>query len=276
MKNIRFFLGFIIDVYKKNRLYFFLKFFLSILQGCFPVITALIPQFLLDAILIDNNLIYFLSYVILFVCLQFTIPFIYSLLDIALERLFSKLNVGITSEMLDRLYHMRYETFDKPENYNVIIRSFDFSTGAGVNTFNTFLDIMALAITLMSFAYIVGRFNWWILLIIGISVLINYFIGIKKTKENTLFKNNQTVRQRRVGYCKTIFLDKYQVRDMHFSKTFDYVKKSFEMNSHLYQKDLTNKNLKIMWLTQIGALLQMLVIAIIMLSFGNMLYKGSL
>ena len=179
MANFKTFFGFVFSVLKRNKLYFVIKIFLAVIQGLFPVVTALLPQYLLDSILVDNNFTYFLGYVILFVCLQFSMPFLYSAIEIWLEKLLLKLNIAITDDMMDVLYGMKYEIYDNPENHNIISRSFAFSTGAGVNTFNAFLDAVALNITLLSYAYIITKFNWLILLIVIVSVIINYFIGIK-------------------------------------------------------------------------------------------------
>ena len=274
MENYKTFFGFVFSVFKRNKLYFIIKVFLAIIQGLFPVVTALLPQYLLDSILVDKNFSYFLWYVLLFGCLQFSIPFLYSAIGIWLEKLLSKLNISVTDDMMNVMYNMKYEIYDNPENYNIINRSFAFSTGAGVNTFNTFLDMIALCITLISYAYIIAKFNWLILFIVVVSVIINYFIAIKKSKINITFKDKHTLIQRRIGHSKNIILNKYQVRDIHFNGTFGFVKKSFETNSVLYQKKLTQKNIKVLWLTQTGAMFQTIVTLFIMLSFGNMLYQN--
>lgn len=273
MRHFKTFFGFVFNIFKSNKLYLFLKVTLAILQGLFPVFTAVLPQYLLDAILVDKNFTYFLYYVVLFTCLQFLTPFLFAGISIWLDKLLHKLNVAITDDMLDRLYVLKYEIYDNPENHNIINRAFAFSTGAGVSTFNAFLDMVALSITLVSYAYIIAKFNWLILLTVIFSVIVNYFIAIRKSKINLKFKDEQTTLQRRIDYSKNLILNKYQARDIHFNGTYDYVKKSFESKSYIFQRELTKKNCSILWLTQTGALFQSILTLFIMISFGSMLYQ---
>lgn len=276
MLKFKVFFKFIYDIFKTNKIYLFTKAFLAVLQGIFPVITTILPQYLLDAILIDHNLSYFFSYVVLYVVLQFFVPFIYSIIEIYLEKLLFKVNLQVTNEMLDKIYYMRYENYDNPENSNIINRAFRFATGAGINTFNVFLEMIALAITLCSYAYIIARFNIFVLLFVLISVSINYLLMLKKTKRNVAFNDEHTQLQRRIGYYKNVLLNKTQARDIHFAGTFESLKTLYNSRSYEYNCKLVKKNLCVFGLNQIGSFFQNILILAIMVSFGILLYDGKI
>lgn len=273
MQNIRTFFSFIFSVFKNSKVYLFVKTFLAILQGVFPVVTTILPQYLLDSIIDDRNISYFIAYVILYVCLQFFVPFFYSIIEIWLDKLLFKVNIRITNDMLDKMYGMKYEYYDDPESSNIFNRAFGFVTGAGVNTFSVFLEMIALSITMCSYAYIIARFNLLILIIVIMSVAINYCIMLKRTKTNVSFNNYHTLFQRKSSYLKNVILNKYIARDMHFNDTFDNVKNQFNNVSFGYNRELVKKNISMFGLNQIGSIFQGILTLTIMLYFGNMLYE---
>ena len=273
MQNFRTFFGFIFSLFKTNKAYLLVKILLAIIQGIFPVTTAVLPQYLLDSIMVKQNISYFITYVILYVCLQFFVPFFYSIIEIWLDKLLFKVNIHITNEMLDNLYNMKYEYYDDPETSNIFNRAFEFSTGAGVNTFNIFLEMVALSITMFSYAYIIAKFNLLILIIIMMSIAVNYCLMIKKTKVSVSFNKNHTLSQRKSSYLKNVILNKYIARDMHFNETFNNVKNEFNNVSFEYNKELVKKNISMFGLNQIGSIFQGILTLTIMLSFGNMLFE---
>lgn len=274
MENVKIYFGFISNVLKKSKIYVCGKVVLSIIQGAFPVINALLPQYLLDSILIEHNIMYFVLYAILFVCLQFFVPFLYSFIGIGLDKVFKKIDIQITSEMLEQMYRMQYELYENTESSNVINRAFKFVTDSGVNTFNIFLEMIALFITLSSYAYIIAKFDWVILIMIMVSVAINYFLMLWRTRLNVAFNNEQTLQQRKVKYYKQLLLNKYQARDMHLNNNFFKFKESYQKESCDYNSKLNKKNLGVFVINQTGSLFQCVLTFVIMLSFGQMLYDN--
>ncbi len=276
MKNFRFFLGFIFNIFKTNKFFLIVKILLAVIQGLFPVANAILPKYLLDSILVQNNFSYFIMYAILVVCLQFFVPFIYSITEILVNKLLFKVNLQVTNKMLDDIYNINYGYYDNPETFNEFNRAFNFATDTGINTLDSFLKMIGLIITISSYAYIIAKFNLSMLIIIIGSIAINYLLMIRRTKLETLFKNEHALTWRKNNYFKNLIMNKYQAREMHFNDIFNFVKSEYNNGICKYNDKLIKKNLSVFGFNQFGAIFQGILTFFIIFSFGTLLYNKTI
>ena len=259
-------------MFRKNRLYVCTRIIMTIIQGFYPVINAVLPKYLLDAILVEQDWLYFIFYLVLAVSLEFTVPLVYSALKLCLDRFLFEVNVRVTTDMLDKVYGMYYGFYDDPETSNVINRAFGFATGSGVNTFQVFLDMIAQFITISSYIYIVAKFNWPILFLIAVSIVLNYLLMLKRTKLDVAFNNENVLQQRRMEYYKQLILNKNQAKDIHFNGNFKCVKDSYIKTSYRYNREFMKNNIRIFGLNQMGIFFQSALTFGMMFTFGHMLF----
>lgn len=102
------YLRFIASVYRNNKLFVLSKVFISVLAGLLSVVTAVLPKYMADAILIDNSEYGFIAYVLLYVLAQLIIGAVYNFVEIYINKSLIVVKAKCTEEVLERLYRMVY------------------------------------------------------------------------------------------------------------------------------------------------------------------------
>ena len=116
------YLRFIASVYRNNKLFVLSKVFISVLAGLLSVVTAVLPKYMADAILIDNSEYGFIAYVLLYVLAQLIIGAVYNFVEIYINKSLIVVKAKCTEEVLERLYRMVYANYEQPERRNCIGR----------------------------------------------------------------------------------------------------------------------------------------------------------
>lgn len=125
------YLRFIASVYRNNKLFVLSKVFISVLAGLLSVVTAVLPKYMADAILIDNSEYGFIAYVLLYVLAQLIIGAVYNFVEIYINKSLIVVKAKCTEEVLERLYRMVYANYEQPERRNCIGRAFRSATQTG-------------------------------------------------------------------------------------------------------------------------------------------------
>ncbi len=125
------YLRFIASVYRNNKLFVLSKVFISVLAGLLSVVTAVLPKYMADAILIDNSEYGFIAYVLLYVPAQRIIGAVYNFVEIYINKSLIVVKAKCTEEVLERLYRMVYANYEQPERRSCIGRAFRSATQTG-------------------------------------------------------------------------------------------------------------------------------------------------
>lgn len=118
------YLRFIVSVYRNNKLFVLSKVFISVLAGLLSVVTAVLPKYMADVILIDNSEYGFIAYVLLYVPAQRIIGAVDTFVEIYIHKSLIVVKAKCTEEVLERLYRMVYANYEQPERRNCIGRAF--------------------------------------------------------------------------------------------------------------------------------------------------------
>ena len=125
------YLRFIASVYRNNKLFVLSKVFISVLAGLLSVVTAVLPKYMADAILIDNSEYGFIAYVLLYVPAQRIIGAVYNSVGVYIHKSLIVVKAKCTEEVLERLYRMVYANYEQPERRNCIGRAFRAAAQTG-------------------------------------------------------------------------------------------------------------------------------------------------
>ena len=105
------YLRFIASVYRNNKLFVLSKVFISVLAGLLSVVTAVLPKYMADVILIDNSEYGFIAYVLLYVPAQRIIGAVDTFVEIYIHKSLIVVKAKCTEEVLERLYRMVYANY---------------------------------------------------------------------------------------------------------------------------------------------------------------------
>ena len=270
------YLRFIASVYRNNKLFVLSKVFISVLAGLLSVVTAVLPKYMADAILIDNSEYGFIAYVLLYVLAQLIIGAVYNFVEIYINKSLIVVKAKCTEEVLERLYRMVYANYEQPERRNCIERAFQFATQTGVASFNTFLTLIGTFITFTSYVYIIARHNWVTLVLLSISIVATYILQKRKAEYEYTMKRSLTTDERRTGYYKSAMLDKSLAKDIRYSGAFALLKQCYGRESKNYSDKLFRKSKKSYYYNQAISAIQLGLVFAVMVSFGQRLFHDSM
>lgn len=270
------YLRFIASVYRNNKLFVLSKVFISVLAGLLSVVTAVLPKYMADAILIDNSEYGFIAYVLLYVLAQLIIGAVYNFVEIYINKSLIVVKAKCTEEVLERLYRMVYANYEQPERRNCIERAFQFATQTGVASFNTFLTLIGTFITFTSYVYIIARHNWVTLVLLSISIVATYILQKRKAEYEYTMKRSLTTDERRTGYYKSAMLDKSLAKDIRYSGAFALLKQCYGRESKNYSDKLFRKSKKSYFYNQAISAIQLGLVFAVMVSFGQRLFHDSM
>lgn len=270
------YLRFISSVYRRNKLFFFAKVFISILSGVLTVVTAIIPKYMADAILIDHSEYGFLVYVLLYVLSQFVIAAIINWIELYIDKALVMVNARCTDDILDQLHRMIYANYEQPESRNCIERAFRFATQTGVTSFNTFLSLIGTMITFTSYVYIIAKHNWITLVLLTISITATYILQKKKAMYEYQMKRSMTTDERRINYYKSALLDKKLAKDIRYSGAFALIRQCFDRQSRDYSDKMFRKSRKLYLYNQSMTIIQLALVFAVMASFGQRMFHGNM
>lgn len=267
---------FISLVYRNNKLFVISKVFISILAGLLTVVTAVVPKYMADAILIDHSEYGFIAYVLLYVGAQLIISAVYSFIELYINKSLIVVNAKCTEDILEKLHRMVYENYEQPESRNCIERAFQFATQTGVASFNTFISLIGTFITFVSYVYIIARHNWVTLVLLTVSIIVTYILQKRKAEYEYSLKRNLTTDERRVGYYKSALLDRFLAKDIRYSGAFALLKQCYYNETRNYSKKLFKKSKKLFLYNQAISSIQLCIVFAVMVSFGRRLFSGSM
>lgn len=270
------YISFIASVYRNNKLFVISKVFSSLLAGALTVVTAVLPKYMADAILIDNSEYGFIMYVLFYVVAQLLVGAAYSFVELYINKALVVVNAKCTEDILEKLYRMAYVNYERPESRNCIERAFQFATGTGVASFNTFISLISTTITLVSYVYIIARHNWITLVLLTISIIVTYVVQKQKAKYEYSLKRSLTTDERRIEYNKSTLLDRFLAKDIRYSGAFPLIKQFYHDKTNSYSKKLFKKSKKLFLYNQAVSLIQLSIVFAVMVSFGKQLFYGSM
>lgn len=270
------YISFIASVYRNNKLFVISKVFSSLLAGALTVVTAVLPKYMADAILIDNSEYGFIMYVLFYVVAQLLVGVAYSFVELYINKALVVVNAKCTEDILEKLYRMAYVNYERPESRNCIERAFQFATRTGVASFNTFVSLISTTITLVSYVYIIARHNWITLVLLTISIIVTYVVQKQKAKYEYSLKRSLTTDERRIEYNKSTLLDRFLAKDIRYSGAFPLIKQFYHDKTNSYSKKLFKKSKKLFLYNQAVSLIQLSIVFAVMVSFGKQLFYGSM
>lgn len=270
------YISFIASVYRNNKLFVISKVFSALLAGALTVVTAVLPKYMADAILIDNSEYGFIMYVLFYVVAQLLVGAAYSFVELYINKALVVVNAKCTEDILEKLYRMAYVNYERPESRNCIERAFQFATRTGVASFNTFISLISTTITLVSYVYIIARHNWITLVLLTISIIVTYVVQKQKAKYEYSLKRSLTTDERRIEYNKSTLLDRFLAKDIRYSGAFPLIKQFYHDKTNSYSKKLFKKSKKLFLYNQAVSLIQLSIVFAVMVSFGKQLFYGSM
>lgn len=194
-------------IFRYNYLYIFISIIYSILQGILPIISMLLIQRLINAIQINTfeqkSFIIMIFIYITIESLQILISEIYNLYSTNFIKKFSKY---IEVKMINKANSLSIKDYENNTTYDLINRAQVQNGGTVINYFNSFISVLQQLITIGSATIIIALYKIWILLIVIIAPIIEFYFAQKIGKEQYRISVNRTSEERKCWYINYLML----------------------------------------------------------------------
>ncbi len=267
---------FIGSVYKRHRLFFMAKVVIALLGSAASIVTAVLPKYMADAILIDRSNYGFIFYVFLSGFIQLVLYTVVNFIQLYVEKASIIVKAGCSEEMLDNLYRMAYRNYEIPESRDCMDRAYYFATQTGVASFNTFITMVGSFVTFVSYIYILAKYNAITLLLLTVSITVTYILQKRKAEYEYSLRRSLTTDERRVGYYKSVLLDKQYSKDIRYSGLFPLLKSRFTEESKKYSDKVFKKKTRIFAYDTSMTAIHLAMSFAVTASFGSKLLDGSI
>jgi len=214
MTNFQVFKRFIKLAFKEDKVYFFAIIFQSLYSMGLTLFNVYSLKLILDSVVAksyQDSLIIGLFVVIVNLFLNFLSKLSTRLVDVGRIRLAKKLNLVIG----EKLMAIPYNYLEDPYYLDLKERAKFASENQGaVSQFMRFFtDLLQYSFTLISLAIVIVTFEWWIMIILIIAVILNLLININVMKFMVKFFRELIPINRRFGYLLSLLYDMRYSKD---------------------------------------------------------------
>lgn len=246
-------------IFEYNYLYIFISIIYSILQGTLPIISMLLIQKLINAIQIrslDQKKFIIIIFIYIFIeLLQIIIAEIYNLYSTNFIKNFSKY---IEVKMLNKANSLSIKDYENKATYDLINRAQVQNGGTVINYFNSFISVLQQLITIGSATIIISLYKIWILLIVIIPPIIEFYFAKKIGKEQYKISISRTSDERKCWYINYLMLLGNSIKETiifgigdYFIKQYSDLKDKFIKQDYKIMKKAFRINVVVIMISQL-------------------------
>ena len=113
--------------------------------------------------------------------------------------------------------------FDDPETYDIIKNGYLYDYNIAKNTVRRPFDFIGNVITYISYIYILRELEWYIILILAVSIIITYIITAKVDAYKDKILVESTPEKRRYSFLLDLLLSKSNLQELRIYGLFTYL-----------------------------------------------------
>ena len=139
------------------------------------------------------------------------------------KRSFSRLKLlghRDSSEILGRIDN---SCFDDPKTYDIIKNGYLYDYNIARNTVRRPFDFIGNVITYISYIYILRELEWYIILILAVSIIITYKISVKVDAYKDKILVESTPEKRRYSFLLDLLMSKSNLQELRIYGLFTYL-----------------------------------------------------
>lgn len=139
------------------------------------------------------------------------------------KRSFSKLKLRGHRDSSEILGQIDSSRFDDPETYDIIKNGYLYDYNIAKNTVRRPFDFIGNVITYISYIYILRELEWYIILILAVSIVITYLITAKVDAYKDKIFVESTPEKRRYSFLLDLLLSKSNLQELRIYGLFTYL-----------------------------------------------------
>lgn len=246
-----------------------LSFFRMLCEAAVPVLTVVMPKFLIDEIMGQQRLPTLAAYAAFLVGGPFLIKSLGQYLETRLTMLIERIAIRLNEMLGEKAMHLDYEYVEDPEIIDLKEKA---SEGFGIIFYvnGAAFSMLQQIILSISFSYILFQLEYWILFILLAIVAVNAFFNAKLNKSAHRFWDRLMVYNKKWRYIQSIMMDFRYGKDVRLYDMGDLaMDRGNDTLTHVHKnlQDQTTTETKYNFIISIVQQLQMLAV------YGYMIYQ---
>lgn len=274
-------------IWALNPHYIMLTMLVSVVASAFNIISLYVLKYITTT-LEANSVIGFLSVIVLMFVISIVLSFVNGNIGYLLEPIMqNKINEKIQNTIYDKAKKFDLEEFENKDFYNLYYFVIENGKSIIIKSVNMISNILTCVLSTFGICGIVIQYDFIVVLIAGIGVVISYLCSMKMKQMQHNFKINTIQNDREISYIKRLFyIRDYMKEILVFPQSNVIGEKNKEAWNELnnlskeWGKKLCIQYIKIMQVNEITELIIMMylgykvIIGEILLSEFIVLYTG--
>ncbi len=237
-------------IFNYSWIYIFLCIIFSVFQGFFPIISLLIMQKMINAIQMKNiGQDIFLKLIFIYIVLEMIDLMAVEIYNLYSTTFMKRFTRHIEILMLEKANRLTTKDFENKEIYDLINRAQSQNGATVIDYFNSWILIFQQAITIFSSIIIIISYQYWIVILIIIAPVIQFYYSQKLGHEQYEISMKRTSEERKCWYINFLMLlgnsiketilyglgnlviNQYgKLKEKFILQDYKIMKKTFEMN----------------------------------------------
>lgn len=195
-----------------------------------PFLTIIMPKYIIDELLGEKRVKWFVSYVLLLILGNFIINTINHILSCKMQLARIKLNNGFELHLGEHIMNMDYENLEDPKILDMKEQAiFPINNqGAIWRMLDAILNLVRIGITILGLATIISMLNPFIIVAFIVMTLLSGIINKKGQKVQFELSRRLIPLNRKFGYYANLFTDFSMGKDMRIYNLAPYVGKKVD------------------------------------------------
>lgn len=194
-------------IFSYSRRYIFISIIYSIFQGFCPIISLLIMQRIINAIQIKNmDQDIFMKLIFIYIAIEMFDLIISEIFNLFSSKFMKNFSMHIEILMLEKANRLTTKDFENKEVYDLINRAQSQNGATVIDYFSSWISIFQQTITIFSSIFIIVSYQYWIVILIIIAPLVQFYYSQKLGRKQYEIIISRTSEERKCWYINFLML----------------------------------------------------------------------
>lgn len=229
-----------------NKCYFVLSILFISVQGLMPVVSIIMMQKIIN--MLQNGGYQFAAIIIcvgIYIFSNIVSDFVSTLYSYYNAQNNLKFNQYVNLRMLDKSTKLKLKDYEDSETYNIINRAQD-QNGTSILTYVAeIMEIIRQIITIVSIAFVLAAFRWWIIFLVLLLPVIRCIVTINIDNQWYKLRISRTRKERESWYISYLFMTGKAYKEIRIQGLSGYLSQKYRriLNECICQDTIMQKKL---------------------------------
>lgn len=165
------------NIYLIDCRYIYLSILTTLINGIIPPVSVIIMQKILNGVQIDKSIMAVTNYIVIYTLIDILKSTYNNFAGFYNSKFIMKFNLYFSKKIYLKASKLSLADFENSKTYDIMNRAQSQGGEKLLGYYNSFLSILTQIITLISYMFILVKFNVWIVLVIMMIPIVRYYVN---------------------------------------------------------------------------------------------------